>query len=146
MTFELLSHALNFGAGLLVRFLNEGQKDRQMQFEMAVAAASQRHEFMAAAKDQVVKTPVLQAFLGLLLIASLSALIAFPLLAVVWEVPLTFIFERVVETGFWIFSSTELVTTIEQTTGLYLPKEFQVVIIAILEFITGAVVGGLGRR
>lgn len=146
MTFGLLQHAINFGLGVLFRFMNENAKDRQMQHELAIAAATQKHEFLTEARANVSKTPVLQVFLGFLLVASLGALLVFPILAVVWDVPLVFVFERAVQSGFWIFKTTSTVSTLETTTGLFLPHEFQIVIISILEFIVGAVVGGLGRR
>jgi len=146
MTFGLLQHAINFGIGIVFRFINEGQKDKQLNHEMSIAAATQKHEFMEAARANVGKTPVLQLFLGVMLIASLAALISFPIIAITMDVPLLFVFERAVESGWWIFSSTTQVATLEETRALYLPKEFQVVIISILEFITGAIVGGLGRR
>lgn len=146
MTFGLLQHAINFGLGVLFRFLNENQKDKQLQLELSLAAATGKHEFLVAARQNVSKTPVLQFFLGMLLTVSLAALISFPILAIAWDVPLLFVFERAVTSGWWIFSSTINVTTLEETQALYLPKEFQIVIIAILEFITGAIVGGLGRR
>jgi len=146
MTFGLLQHALNFGVGLLFRFINENQKDKQLNHEMNMAVASQKHEFLEAARANVGKSPVLQLFLGIILIVALTALISFPVIAILLDVPLVIVFDRIVHSGWWIFASSHTVSTLESIEGLYLPKEFQVVLISILEFITGAIVGGLGRR
>lgn len=138
-------HLLNFGVGLAFRFLNEERKSAQMNHELNMAAATQNAEMMRAARENLGRTPVLQVFLGIMLMSSLAALIAFPLVAVYLDVPLVFIWERAVETGIF-FKRMVDVQSIETVTGLFLPHEFQTVIIVVLEFITGAVVGGLGRR
>ena len=137
---------ISFGVGIVVRLFNEHQKasERAAKFNMAVAARN--NEVLKEARADVQKSTFLQEMSMLLLIVALLVAAAFPVLALVLDVPLVILWERTVSSGFWIFSSTKTLATLESINGLYLVPEIMSVIVHATQFVFGAMVGGLGRR
>ena len=138
----MIQHAITFGVGILMRLRNEHQKEKAQEQKMLIAIATKNKEIINEAKDKVIASTFMQTMMMIMVMSALAVVAGFSLIAAWMDVPL--VIETVEKSGFWIFSTD--VKVFKEVSGLLLPEEFRVVIIAATEFIFGAVVGGIGRR
>ena len=138
----MIQHAITFGVGILMRLWNEHQKEKAQEQKMLIAIATKNKEIINEAKDKVIASTFMQTMMMIMVMSALAVVAGFSLIAAWMDVPL--VIETVEKSGFWIFSTD--VKVFKEVSGLLLPEEFRVVIIAATEFIFGAVVGGIGRR
>lgn len=136
------THIINFGVGIALRLFNEHQKSKEKEHKMMLAAATQRQELIDHAKADLKDTPFLQSVMLFMVVSAFIIVAGFSLVAAALDQPL--VVETIVKKGFWIFSHD--VTEFKEISGVFLPEEFRLVVIAATEFIFGAIVGGIGRR
>lgn len=142
----MLSHAINFGLGVVLRLANEHFKAKEKEQKLNMALISKKTEILEMQHEKVAASTFLQSLMMTMVFVAMGVLVLFPMLAVFLDVPLVVLWERTVQSGFWIFSSTKTVESWEIINGLYLPEEFKAVMIAAIEFTFGVVLGGVGRR
>ena len=140
------THVINFGLGILLRLWNEERKAKKDADRMQMALLSKKMEVLSNQHERVAGSTFLQFMMMCMVFVAMGVLVVFPLIAAFGDIPLFILHEYVQETGFLFWKSAMVVQEWTQVNGLYLPEEFQMVMIAAIEFIFGAIVGGVGRR
>ena len=142
----VLTEFISFGLGVVLRVWNEERKAAKEQQKLQMAAATQNYEFLKDHRESVVKSTFLQSMMMGMVFVAMGVLVAFPLIAAVYDIPLFILHTYVEETGILFWKGTKHVSEWVTVHGLYLPEEFQILMIEAIKFIFGAVVGGVGRR
>ena len=142
----IITDLISFGLGVLLRVFNEERKAKAEDHKLQLAVASQNYDMLKDHRTAVVGSTFLQTMMMIMVFVAMGVLVLFPLLAAFADIPLFILHEYVKETGILFWKSTEVVHDWMQINGLYLPEEFQILMIEAIKFIFGAVVGGVGRR
>jgi len=139
-------HAINFGFGILLRIWNEERKAAKEKHEREQALLANKMEILDKQHVYVRESSFLQFMMMVMVFVAMGVLVLFPLVAALGDIPLFLLHEYTKETGILFWKSSQVVWEWAQVNGLYIPHEFQLVMLSAIEFIFGAVVGGIGRR
>lgn len=142
----ILTEVISFGLGVVLRIFNEERKANRENHKLQMAIATQKYEILQDQRNAVVSSTFLQMMMMVMVFVALGVLVMFPLISAFFDIPLFILHTYVQETGILFWKGTQHVSEWMQIEGLYLPEEFQVLLIEAIKFIFGAVVGGIGRR
>ena len=142
----ILTEVISFGLGVVLRIWNEERKASAENHKLQMAVATQKYEILQNQQKAVAGSSFLQFMMMCMIFVAMGVLVAFPLIAAVWDIPLFILHSYVQETGILFWKGTKTVTEWMEISGLYLPEEFQILLVEAIKFIFGAVVGGIGRR
>lgn len=137
---------ISFGLGIVLRIWNEERKAAAASHKLQMAVATKNYEILSDHRDAVSKSTFLQFMMMCMVFVAMGVLVMFPLLSAFFDIPLFILHEYIQETGFLFWKGTKTVSEWMVVDGLYLPAEFQILLIEAIKFIFGAVVGGIGRR
>lgn len=142
----LITEFISFGLGIVMRIWNEERKASAEKHKLDMAIASKKFEILNAQHKQVAGSSFLQFMMMIMVFVAMGALVLFPLIAAFADIPLFILHSYVKETGILFWKSMTTIHEWREIQGLYLPEEFQILLIEAIKFIFGAIVGGIGRR
>lgn len=132
--------------GAFLRIWAEERKDAAERRKFELAAMTQSNAILETQRERVTGSTFLQFMVMLMTFTALMVFAVFPMIAVMWDVPLFITLEYYKETGFLFWKGTMAVKELIPVHGLYLPEDFHLIIQGAVSLIFGNVTAGMGRR